>query len=49
MFEKIFWAAVGALIMRYIILKTPDYKTKEAEKIDQVSDDVKTLVKRYKM
>jgi hypothetical protein len=47
MIEKLFWAAVGALIMRYIILNTPDYKAKEAAKLDEIWNKAHDLVKKY--
>lgn len=47
MAEKIFWMAVGALIMRYVILNTPDYRTKEAAKIDELQNKVHDLIKKY--
>jgi hypothetical protein len=45
--EKIFWALVGALVMRYIILNTPDYRAKEAEKVDEIRNKVHDLIKKY--
>lgn len=47
MFEKIFWFGIGYLVARYIILNTPDYKVKEAEKIDEVRNKVHDLIKKY--
>ena len=47
MFEKVFWFAVGFLVARYIVLNTPDYRAKEAEKIDEIRDKVHNLVKKY--
>jgi hypothetical protein len=47
MFEKIFWAAVGAFVMRYVILNTPDYKAKEAEKIDKIKTGVSNFFNQY--
>jgi hypothetical protein len=44
--EKIFWAAIGALVMRYIILNTPDYKAKEAAKLDAIRNDVHDYLKK---
>lgn len=45
--EKIFWALIGALVMRYVILNTPDYKAKEAAKIDELQNRVHDLIKKY--
>jgi hypothetical protein len=45
--EKIFWFIVGALVMRFVILKTPDYKAKEAAKIDEWRGKVHDLIKKY--
>ena len=45
--EKIFWAVIGALIMRYVILNTPNYKAKEAAKVDELQNKVHDLVKKY--
>lgn len=47
MFEKIFWFGVGFLVARYIILNTPDYKAKEAAKIDDIRNTVHDLIKKY--
>ena len=47
MFEKIFWFGVGFLVARYIILNTPDYRAKEAQKIDDIRNKVHDLVKKY--
>lgn len=47
MFEKIFWFAVGALVMRYMILNTPDYKAKESAKLDELRNNVHDLIKKY--
>jgi hypothetical protein len=47
MLEKLFWAAVGALIMRYVILNTTDYKKKEAEVIDNARNTAHDLIKKY--
>jgi hypothetical protein len=47
MLEKAFWFGVGYLVARYIILKTPDYKVKESEKIDQLRNSVHDLIKKY--
>lgn len=47
MFEKIFWFGVGYLVARYLVLNTPDYQKKEAEKIDQLREQVHNLVKKY--
>lgn len=45
--EKLFWALIGALVMRYIILNTPDYRAKEAAKIDDLQNKVHDLIKKY--
>jgi len=47
MFEKIFWFGVGYLVARYLILNTPDYREKEALKVDQVRNQVHDLIKKY--
>lgn len=47
MFEKIFWFGVGYLVARYIILNTPDYREKEALKVDQIRESVHDLIKKY--
>ncbi len=47
MFEKFFWFGAGFLVARYIILNTPDYKIKEAAKIDELQSKVHDLIKKY--
>jgi hypothetical protein len=47
MLEKIFWMGVGILIARVVIFNTPDYKTKEAEKINQLRNGVHEIIKKY--
>lgn len=47
MFEKIFWFGVGFLVARYVVLNTPDYKEKEAEKIDEIRNKVHDVIKKY--
>jgi hypothetical protein len=47
MAEKIFWAIVGALVMRYIILNTADYKEREAAELDKIQNKVHDLIKKY--
>lgn len=47
MFEKVFWFAVGFLVARYVIYEIPDYKAKEAEKLDQIRNNVHDLIKKY--
>jgi len=45
LFEKLFWAGIGAFIMRYIILNNPDYKKKEAETIDSLRNKLHDAIK----
>jgi hypothetical protein len=45
--EKIFWAIIGALVMRYIILHTPDYQQKEAAKLDEIRNTTHDLIKKF--
>lgn len=47
MFEKIFWFGVGFLVARYVILNTPDYQVKEAEKIDELRNKIHDVIKKY--
>jgi hypothetical protein len=47
MLEKVFWFGVGYLVARYIIMNTPDYKTKEAQQIDDLRNAVHDLVKKF--
>lgn len=47
MFEKIFWFGVGFLVARYVVLNTPDYKAKEADKIDEIRNRVHDIIKKY--
>ena len=47
MFEKVFWFAVGFLVARYIVLNTPDYRAKEAEKLDEIRNKVHDLIEKY--
>ncbi len=45
--EKIIWFIVGALVMRYVILHTPDYKAKETAKLDEIREKAHELIKKY--
>lgn len=47
MFEKIFWFGVGFFVARYMVLDTPDYRVKEAEKIDEIRNKVHDVIKKY--
>jgi hypothetical protein len=47
MLEKLFWFGVGYLVARYIILKDPGYKDKEAKAIDDIRNGVHDLIKKY--
>jgi hypothetical protein len=47
MFEKIFWFGAGFLVARYLILNTPDYREKEAQKIDELRGSIHELIKKY--
>jgi hypothetical protein len=45
--EKIFWFSVGAFLMRYVILNTPDYREKEAQELDDLRNKVHDALKKY--
>ncbi len=45
--KNLIWFVAGALVMRYIILHTPDYRVKEAERLDDLRNKVHDIVKKY--
>ena len=45
--KEVFWFIAGALVMRYIIINTPDYKQKESIKLDELRNNIHDLVKKY--
>jgi hypothetical protein len=45
--RDIILVALGAVIMRYVILNTPDYRQKEATTLDDLQNRVHDLIKKY--